>query len=209
MKRGEFRQGEGFPLATPADRRHDGFVQHLKDRRPPMSKERAATLKQEAEAAARKKDMKRVEYAKAKEARRERVHSGNKTPGGPAQTGGAEAARDSMIERHRQTIQENGYITPGAAMAEIMREPEGADGAAEARARMIERMEGRDGDGDKSRSLAKREPHRDSREDPLISAALRDVQDAVKARRIKPKPEQGAATAARAAMLDRMTGKAE
>lgn len=144
----------------------------------------------------------------ARAARRERMKSGTRTPGGPAQIGSAEAARESMIERHKEPGSKPEYTTPGEAYETFTREPYYLQDAAQARARMIERMEGRDGDedGDKARILAKRSPRGDSKKDPLVTAALRDVREAFKVKRSEPNAGQSAARGTRAAMIDRMTG---
>lgn len=201
MKKGEFRQGEHYRFDAAERARKDGLVQHIKDHTQDKPKKSLEAVKRDTEKLNAERSKQEKQKAAAHLARKEKQHSG-----------AAAEAFVRMVERQKKPYgqedeQEPEYTTPGEAYDTFMQEPSGSKGSTEARARMIERMEKKDEERDKSRSLAQRSPHRDSREDALIAAALRDVRDTCGAKRQKPAGGQGAAEAARAAMIDRKTRK--
>ena len=117
---------------------------------------------------------------------------------------GAQQARDKMIER--QTENTKNYVTPEKAYEVLTNEPKASKSALDARARMIERMEKRgfDKDADRSNSRARRYPNTDSREDRLLSAARRDIAEALGSIKTRGRSKSGSAQDARAAMIERM-----
>ena len=117
---------------------------------------------------------------------------------------GAQQARNIMIER--QTEYSKNYVTPEKEYEVLTKEPEASKSAVEARARMIARMEKRELDkgADRSKSHARRSPHTDSREDRLLSAARRDIAEAIGSRKAQRRRESSSAQDARAAMIERM-----
>ncbi len=117
---------------------------------------------------------------------------------------GAQQARDKMIER--QTENTKNYVTPEKAYEVLTNEPKASKSALDARARMIERLEkrGLDKDIDRSKSCAKRYPNTDGREDSLLSAARRDIAEAIGSRKAQRRRESSSAQDARAAMIERM-----
>lgn len=187
--------------------KHDGFVQHLKDRRPDVPEKSMDEIKAEA----RKQKAEKLKNASQSVSRAEKLmEKQEKAPGGEKQTGSAAEARAAMIER-QQEKKEPEYTTPAEAYDIFMREPspETALTAAQARERMIQRMTERDG-SDKSCSMARREPSSgrgDAGRDTLLAACMRDVYDAY-GNRISKRPTQGSAAAqAREKMIRRLSGK--